>query len=361
MFVFDHADFDQHERIGFFHDQETGLKAIIAIHSTNLGPALGGCRMWDYQTEDEAVKDVLRLSRGMTYKAAIAGVPLGGGKSVIIGDSKKLKTPELMQAMGRAVQQMGGDYTIAEDVGMTVDDMVEIAKQTDYAVGLPAKEGEGGGDPSPTTAHGVFVGLKAAVKKALGKDTVQGLKVVIQGLGSVGYKFARHLHNEGAELYVTDINTESVNMAVDEFGATAIGLDEVYDMDADIYAPCALGGTLNDDTIERLKVRIVAGAANNQLAELRHAKVLQDKGILYTPDYVINAGGLITVFHERQARLGVKKYTTEAVLADTNKIFDTTMMVFERAEKDGITTAEAADRIAEDRFKKLKTMTDMAA
>ena len=361
MFVFEHADFDQHERIGFFHDQQTGLKAIIAIHNTNLGPALGGCRMWNYESEDEAVKDVLRLSRGMTYKAAVAGLPLGGGKSVIIGDAKKIKTADLMQAMGRAVQQMGGDYIIAEDVGTSVEDLVEVAKETNYAVGLPAKEGESGGDPSPITAYGVFVGLKAAVKKRLGLDSVKGLKVVVQGLGHVGYTLAKHLHDEGAELFVTDINTEAVNKAVSDLGATAVGLDDVYDVDADVYAPCALGGTLNDDTISRLKVKVVAGAANNQLAELRHCKMLQDKGILYAPDYVINAGGLINVYYEYQARLGKLKYNLDTVMADVEKIFDTTTMIFERAEKDGITIAEAADRIAEDRFNNAKPITDIAA
>lgn len=361
MFIFEHTEFDHHERVGVFHDQETGLKAIIAIHNTNLGPALGGCRMWDYASDEDAMTDVLRLSRGMTYKAAITGLALGGGKSVIIGDSRKIKTPELMQAMGRAVQQMGGDYVIAEDVGTSVEDLVQVATQTDYAVGLPATEGESGGDPSPITAYGVFLGLKAAVKKRLGKDDLSGVKVVVQGLGHVGYTLAKHLHEAGAVLFVTDINTEAVNKVVSEFGATSVGLDDVYDMDVDVYAPCALGATLNDETIPRLKVSVVAGAANNQLQTLDHGKLLKERGILYAPDYVINAGGVINVYYEYMARTGGQAYNLETVMAKVEDIYDTTMMIFDRAEQDHMTPAEAADRIAEDRFKKQNMIETKAA
>jgi leucine dehydrogenase len=351
MFVFDHKEFDEHERIGFFHDAETGLKAIIAIHNTNCGPALGGCRMWDYASEEEAVTDVLRLSRGMSYKAAITGLPLGGGKSVIIGDARKIKTPEMMRAMGRAVQQMGGDYIIAEDVSTSVEDMEKFAKETSFVVGLPAKQGSGSGDPSPLTAYGVFAGLKSAVKTRLDRTDLKGLTVAVQGLGQVGYNLCRHLHEEGAKLIVTDINTETIDKAVKEFGAVSVGLDEIYDVDADVYAPCALGATLNDDTLARLKVSVIAGAANNQLAESRHGDVIKDMNVLYAPDYVINAGGLINVWHEYQARTQGKAYDIDAVKKHIGEIAGTTGMIFKYAAQNDISTAAAADSIAEERFK----------
>lgn len=361
MFVFDHKEFDQHERVGFFHDAETGLKAIIAIHNTNCGPALGGCRMWDYENEQDAITDVLRLSRGMSYKAAITGLPLGGGKSVIIGDARKVKTAEMMRAMGRAVQQMGGDYIIAEDVSTSVDDMEQVATETSYVVGLPAQEGTGSGDPSPLTAYGVFVGLKSAVKNRLKRDDLKGLTVAVQGLGHVGYNLCRHLHEEGAKLFVTDIHAEVIDAAVKEFDAVAVGLDEIYDLDVDVYAPCALGATLNDDTISRLKVSVVAGAANNQLAEARHGDVLKDKNILYAPDYVINAGGLINVYYEYQARVHDAAYDQEKVIQHIGDIAKTTEMIFDHAHKKDISTAKAADQIAEERFKNKECAEDAAA
>lgn len=350
MFVFDHVEFDHHERIGFFNDAQTGLKAIIAIHNTNRGPALGGCRMWNYTTEEEALTDVLRLSRGMTYKAAITDLPLGGGKSVIIADAKTQKTPEMMRAMGRAVQQMGGDYITAEDVNTSVEDMLEISKETNHVVGLPAEEGQGGGDPSPLTAYGVFVGLKSAVKNRLNSD-LNGLTVAVQGLGHVGYNLCRHLHESGAKLIVTDINTDVLDKAREEFGAKVVGLNEIYDVDADVYAPCALGATLNDDTIPRLSMKVVAGAANNQLATAKHADILQDRGILYAPDYVINAGGLINVHYEHVARRQGGGYSSDEVYAHINKIGSTMEILCQMADRDSISTAKAADKLAEERFK----------
>ena len=350
MLVFDHVEFDNHEKVAFFHDAETGLKAIISLHNLNRGPALGGCRMWAYENDEEALTDVLRLSKGMTYKAAVAGLPLGGGKSVIIGDAKKIKTSELMQAMGRAVAQMGGNYIIAEDVNTNVSDMQEIAKNTNSVVGLPAQEGHGAGDPSPLTAYGVFVGLKAAVKHRLDRNDLKGLKVAVQGLGHVGYTLCRHLHEAGAKLIVTDINTDVLEKAKTEFGATVVGLDEIYDVDADVYAPCALGATLNDDTIPRLKVPVVAGAANNQLKTMKHAGMLKEHGILYAPDYVINAAGLINVYYEYVARRQGGGYEIDEVYTHIEKIADTLGQIFEIADSEDIATAQAADRLAEERF-----------
>lgn len=348
MSVFSHKEFDQHERVSYFHCPQTGLKAIIALHNTNLGPALGGCRMWAYDSDEEALRDVLRLSRGMTYKAAVAGLPLGGGKSVIIGDARKVKTPEMMRAMGKAVDSLGGRYIIAEDVGTTVDDLNQIATQTKHAVGV--SHGGHGGDPSPVTAYGVYVGLKAAVKNRLGTDDLRGLTVAVQGLGNVGYNLCRHLHKDGAKLFVTDVQTERVNMAVQEFGATAVGLNDIYDVPADVFAPCALGAILNDDTIPRIKAKVIAGAANNQLAEARHGDVLRSRNVLYAPDYVINAGGLINVYYEYVTRNTGKATDPAAVNAHVEKIGETVESIFRKAEKEGLSTALAADRLAEERF-----------
>lgn len=347
--VFRNPSFDNHEQVVFFYDEPTHLKAIIAIHNTNLGPALGGCRMWAYENEDMALEDVLRLSRGMTYKAAIAKLPLGGGKSVIIGDSRKVKTPQLMQAMGRAVDRLGGRYIIAEDVGTSVEDMVEVNKNTKHVVGLPAKGDAVGGDPSPVTAYGVFMGMKAAVKHRLGADSVGGLKVAVQGLGHVGYTLCKHLVEEGAKIFVTDVREDIVQKAVDELGATAVGLDDIYDLEVDVFAPCALGAVLNDKTIDRLKVAVVAGAANNQLSELRHGDILQERNVLYAPDYVINAGGLINVHYEHMARLS-GNVTQEEVMGHVEEIYNTTMDIFKRADAEKVATGVAADRIAEARF-----------
>lgn len=353
MSVFSHKEFEQHEQVSFFSCPKTGLKAIIAVHNTNLGPALGGCRMWAYENDEQALNDVLRLSRGMTYKSAITGLPLGGGKSVIIGDARKLKSAELMQAMGRAVDTFGGQYIIAEDVNTTVEDMNNIHKQTEHVVGI-SHDGKGSGDPSPTTAYGVYVGLKAAVRYRLNKNDLKGVKVAVQGLGNVGYNLCKLLNDDGAVLFVTDINNDRVQQAVTEFGATAVALNDIYDVEADVFAPCALGAILNDDTIKRLKVSVVAGAANNQLAEARHGQALADRKILYAPDYLINAGGIINVYYEYAARQPGKSYNRDEVMAHVNKIDETAAAIFKKAEQEGIPTSEAADRIAEQRFKDVK-------
>ncbi|MEI6417382.1 MAG: Glu/Leu/Phe/Val dehydrogenase dimerization domain-containing protein, partial [Verrucomicrobiota bacterium] len=280
MNFFNNSAFNKHEQVSFFYDQVTGLKAIVAIHNTNLGPALGGCRMWDYASDEDALYDVLRLSQGMTYKAALAGLPLGGGKSVIMGDPKKIKSEALIKSMGQAVESLGGKYIIAEDVGIGVEDMNQMSETCPYAMGV-LKNNEGSGDPSPVTAHGVFVGIKSAVQYRLQREDLRGVKVAVQGLGHVGMYLCQLLHEEGALLFVTDIDQEKVSYAVQQFGATAVGLDEIYDVDADIFSPCALGAAINDETIKRLKVKIVAGAANNQLAEVRHGQMLAEHNILY--------------------------------------------------------------------------------
>jgi leucine dehydrogenase len=347
MSVFSHPEFQQHEQVSFFQCAKTGLKAIIAVHNTNLGPALGGCRMWSYESDEQALRDVLRLSRGMTYKASITGLPLGGGKSVIIGDSKKNKTPDLMRAMGRAVETFGGRYIVAEDVGTTVDDMSHINSQTKHVVGIA----QGSGDPSPMTALGVYTGIKAAVRHRLHRSDLKGLKIAVQGLGNVGYNLCKLLAKDGAQLIVTDVQAEKVAQAVKEFGAVAVGLNDIYSQDVDVFAPCALGAILNDGTIKTLKAKIVAGAANNQLAEARHGDMLRDLKILYAPDYVINAGGLINVYYEYQSRSSGKAYDRAQVVAHVQKIDETSDSIFRRAEQDGISTSAAADRIAEQRFK----------
>lgn len=340
MSVFSSASFDAHEHVAFRHDAETGLKAIIAVHSTALGPALGGCRMWAYDSDDAAVTDVLRLSRGMTYKNALAGLPWGGGKSVIIGDAKTEKTPAMMRAMGRFVDSLSGMYTVAEDVGTTPEDMYEVAKHTDHVRGVKGV----GFDPSPGTAYGVFKGLDASVRRHLKAEDLSDIRVAIQGLGHVGYDLARHLHEAGAVLTVTDMDRAAVDRAVSEFGATAVGLDEIYDADVDVYAPCALGASLNDATIPRLKAKVVAGAANNQLSEDRHGDMLAERGILYAPDYVINAGGVIHIYHEGP------NFDKAATFAHIARIGETLGEVYDRARKDGVATHVAADRLALDRL-----------
>lgn len=348
MTVFTHPEFRNHEQIVFVSGESTGLKAIIAVHNTNLGPALGGCRMWNYAHEDEALTDVLRLSVGMTYKAAVADLPLGGGKSVIIGDSDRDKTPELMQAMGRAVERLGGRYIVAEDVGMKVTDMVEMARNTKHVVGLPTESGQAGGDPSPKTAYGVFLGLKAAVKHRLGAEDLGGLTVAVQGLGNVGYNLCRHLSGAGAKIVVTDVKEDKIAQARKEFGAEAVALADIYDVAADVFSPCALGAVINDDTLARLTCKVVAGAANNQLAEARHGAILKDRNILYTPDYVLNAGGLINVAYESPDI--VPDGTEEKVLKHIERIPGILEDIFQRAEKEDIATSVAADRVAEGKF-----------
>ncbi|MGH8461126.1 MAG: Glu/Leu/Phe/Val dehydrogenase dimerization domain-containing protein [Stenotrophobium sp.] len=349
MPVFSHVEFDAHEIVAFRNDAASGLRAIIAVHNTRLGKSLGGCRMWPYASEDEALTDVLRLSRGMTYKAALAGLPQGGGKSVIIGDPRNGKTPQLMQAMGRFVDTLNGAYIVAEDSGTSVADMREMARYTRHVGGLAdatALAAGRSGDPSPATALGVFIGLKATVKAALGRDDLRGLKVAIQGVGNVGYRLAAHLHEAGARLWVTDVHAPAVERCVLEFGAVASGMDEIYDLDADVFAPCALGATLNSVTIPRLRVRAIAGAANNQLARPEHGVALMQRDILYAPDYCINAGGIIDIHYEGPG------YDEQTVHAHLRRIGGTLGEIYARAKSEKRPTGEIADRMAEERFRK---------
>ncbi len=291
-------DFDNHEVVHFIDTEECGLKAIICVHSTHLGPAAGGARFWHYEDEGAALTDALRLSRGMSYKNAMAGLPLGGGKSVILADPERTKTPELLHAFGKAVDQLCGRYVTAEDVGMSVRDMIEVARSTSYVAGLPNTQGDVGGDPGPHTALGVFLGLKAAVKRALGKDTLEGLHIAMQGAGSVASGVSYHAAAEGARLSIADVDDEKAQQLADAVGGTIVSPDEILGLEADVLSPNALGAILNSTTIPALKVPIVAGAANNQLARPEDGQALAARGILYAPDYVINAGGIINVCTE---------------------------------------------------------------
>lgn len=347
MAVFSLSDFADHEQVVFCSDDKSGLKAIIAVHNSNLGPALGGCRMWPYANEEEAVRDVLRLSRGMTYKSAMANLKLGGGKSVIIGNPRTQKTPELLAAFARALENLNGRYIAAEDSGTSVADMKYMTQFTQHVAGIhdkPTEDGTRSGDPSPATAFGTFIGVKAAVREKLGRDSLEGLKIAVQGVGNVGFDLAQQLHAAGAKLWVTDIHKDSLARAEAELGATVVAPEEIFGLDVDVFAPCALGAVLNDQTIPQLKARIVAGASNNQLAEARHGVELMKRGILYAPDYVINAGGIIDVYHER---IG---FNRAALIAHVEGIYDNLLEIFERARKEERPTGEVADAIAEERF-----------
>ncbi len=339
--VFDQVEAMGHEQIVFCHDKEIGLKAIIALHDTTLGPAMGGTRMWHYTNEAEALTDVLRLSRGMTFKSAVAGLNIGGGKAVIIGDAKTQKNEPLMRRFGKFVDSLGGRYCTAEDVNMTTQDMEWIHMETPYVTGLPQNMG-GSGDPSPVTAFGVYMGIKAAAKRVYGNDSLEGKKVVVQGVGHVGEYLVAHLTKENAKVYVTDLYEDKVDQIVQQYKAVAIPMNSVYDIDADIYAPCALGATLNDKTIVDLKCAIVAGGANNQLADERvHGQKLIDRGILYAPDFLINSGGITNVYNEHTGN-----YNRERVMGQVEKIYDRLLEVWDLAEKDGISPQEAAMKIA---------------
>ena len=340
MAVFNQAEFDNHEQVVFCSDEESGLKAIIAVHNTNLGPAVGGCRMWDYANDDDAVYDVLRLAKGMTYKNAVARLPFGGGKSVIIGNAKEIKSEQLFRAFGRKLEGLGGSYYCAEDVNITCDDVALMNKETNYVLGLEGKSG----NPSPFTAYGTFLGIKAALHHQRGHQNFAGIKVAVQGLGSVAYALCKYLSDAGAELFVTDINQDAIERVVNDFNATAVGIDEIYDLDVDVYAPCALGATINDLTIPRLKATIIAGCANNQLAESRHGEVIREKGILYAPDYVINAGGIINVYYETAP----EGYSKAASNKHVEVIFDTLTEIFARSEKEQKSTHLIADELAQE-------------
>ncbi|NJP37621.1 branched-chain amino acid dehydrogenase [Alkalicoccus luteus] len=343
MKLFTYMEEYDYEQVVVCQDKESGLKAIIAIHDTTLGPALGGTRMWTYATEEAAFEDALRLAKGMTYKNAAAGLNLGGGKTVIIGDPKKDKNEAMFRAFGRFIQGLNGRYITAEDVGTTVEDMDLVYSETDYVTGVSPAFGSSG-NPSPVTAYGVYVGMKAAAKKAFGTDSLKGKTVAVQGIGNVAYNMCRYLHEEGASLIVTDINQDSVQRAVQEFGATAVDVNDIYDVDADIYSPCALGATINDDTLSRLKAGVIAGAANNQLLENRHGDLLQEKGIVYAPDYVINSGGVINVADEL---LG---YNRDRAMKKVETIYDSIEKIFAISERDDIPTYAAANRLAEERI-----------
>lgn len=335
---------NNHEQIVFCNDNETGLKAIVAIHNTVLGPSLGGTRMWAYNNEMEALTDALRLSRGMTYKSSLAGLNLGGGKAVIIGDSKTQKNEALMRRFGKFINGLSGKYITAEDVGITTKDMEYIKMETDFVTGLPENMG-GSGDPSPVTAYGVYLSMKASVHEKFGNDSLAGKKIVVQGIGNVGESLVKYLVKDGAKVYINDINETRLKAVVKETGAEVIAADKLYDLDMDIYAPCALGATVNTDTLNRLKCSIICGSANNQLAiEDVHGKMVIDKGILYAPDFVVNAGGIINVYYELEG------YNRERALAHAEKIYQTTLNIFKVAKEQNIPTYMAANRLAEKRI-----------
>jgi leucine dehydrogenase len=334
-----------HEQVVFCNDSATGLKAIIAIHNTTLGPALGGTRMWNYTNEQEALTDVLRLSRGMTFKAAISGVNLGGGKAVIIGDAKTMKTEAFLRRFGKFVNSLNGKYITAEDVNMKTSDMEYISMETSHVTGLPESMG-GGGDPSPVTAYGVYMGMKAAAKKTFGTERLEGRKIAVQGIGQVGYHLVELLVKENAKVFITDLAEERVKNLAHEFGVTGVDQASIYDIDMDIFAPCALGASLNDDTIPRLKCAMIAGAANNQLKdEIKNGYMLVDSNITFAPDFLINAGGLINVYNEFTGR-----YNRSRVMEQTEKIFSTCLQVLNAAETAGISSQEAATQWAEKRI-----------
>lgn len=342
--LFERIQSREHEQIVFCSEPQIGLKAIIAIHDTTLGPALGGVRMWNYNNEQEALRDVLRLSRGMTYKAAISGLNLGGGKAVIIGNPKTEKSEALFRAFGRYVDGLAGRYITAEDVGIDVQDMEWVHMETKYVTGIPHYLG-GGGDPSPVTAYGVYMGMKACSQKAYGTDSLSGRKIAIQGAGHVSSHLADYLTRENAELYISDIDEEKVQEVAERTGATVVEPDEIYGLDVDIFSPCALGGIINDNTISEFKCDIIAGAANNVLdQEERHGQMLWDAGILYAPDYVINAGGLINVFCELEG------YHEDRAYKQASRIYNTIYDILNYAEENETLTFQASNVLAEKRI-----------
>lgn len=346
MNKFDYMSKYGYEQLVYFYDKETGLKGITCIHDTTLGPALGGTRLWNYATEEDAVTDVLRLARGMSYKNAAAGLNLGGGKTVLIGDASKVKSEAYWRAFGRYVQSLNGRYITAEDVNTNVDDMDYVMMETDYVTGLRKTSG----DPSPFTAYGVYCGMKATCKEKFGTDSLKGLKIAVQGVGHVGYYLVKHLFEEGAEIIICDIKQANIDNVTKDFKVTVVAPEEIYGVECDVYAPCALGATVNDDTIPQFKCKVIAGAANNVLKEERHANILEEKGILYAPDYVINAGGVINVYQE------ILGYDRDEALNKTQKIYDRLLEVYKIAKEEGITTAKAADRMAENRINTMKNV-----
>ncbi|MFC4699856.1 Glu/Leu/Phe/Val dehydrogenase dimerization domain-containing protein [Glaciecola siphonariae] len=348
MSLFEHPDFDQHEQVSFFHDPKTGLKALIAVHNTHLGPSLGGCRMWPYASSEEALTDVLRLSKGMTYKAAVAGLPQGGGKAVIIGNPRADKTQELMYAMGRSVDTFKGQYIIAEDSGISVQDLQYMASESHHVAGTSAKFAYDGtpadGNPAPSTAYGVFMGIQAAVKHATGQS-LEGKTVAIQGVGHVGLRLARHLKNAGANLIVADIFNEGLEVAKNELGATVIDPQQIHAAKADVFAPCAMGGAINPKSLPEIRAAIVAGAANNQLSSPQMGEALFARDILYVPDYVINAGGIIDIYHQRN------ESSAHAMRMQIEQIGQTISEILNRARDQNCPTEQVADQIAEEKFR----------
>lgn len=339
--MFDKPAFAGHESVHHFFDANTGLKAIIAVHSTALGPAAGGCRMWNYATADEAFVDALRLSEGMSYKNAMAGLPLGGGKAVIWGNSKTDKTPELFRALGRAIATLNGKYWSAEDVGVSVHDMAYAAEETKYVAGLPGKSG----DPSPVTAKGVFLGIKASALRAFGSDDLNGKHVAVQGVGHVGAYVCGHLAKAGAKLTITDVNAEALAQVAKDTGACVVAPGEIYDVAADIFSPNALGAIINPDTLPRLKVKVIAGGANNQLATPDMGEKVMERGILYAPDYVINGGGIINVAAEIAGA-----YDVTWVDEKVSRLMETLGQVLDQAQREGRATNRVADAIARQRI-----------
>jgi leucine dehydrogenase len=339
-----------HEEVVFFSDPSCNLKAVVAIHNTTLGPALGGTRMWNYKSTEEAVEDVLRLSRGMTYKAAISGLNLGGGKAVIIGDPTKDKSEALFRAFGRFIESLNGRYITAEDVNTNVDDMEHIFTETANVTGVAEING-GSGNPSPWTARGVYRGMEASALKVFGDKSLKGKVIALQGAGSVGTHLGRYLFEAGAKVYFTDMNETNIARFKEAVpNSELVSLNDIYDVKADIYAPCALGATINDQTIDRLKVKIIAGAANNQLAENRHGDMLKEKGILYAPDYLINAGGLMNVSIEFEG------WSAEKSTKMVDKIFDTTLRIFKMSDEQNIPVYKATDLMAEQRIDSIKNI-----
>ncbi|MBG6061282.1 leucine dehydrogenase [Flavobacterium sp. CG_9.1] len=346
--VFGQLSFDDHEQIVFCNDKDTGLKAIIGIHNSVMGPALGGTRMYNYANEWEALNDVLRLSRGMTFKAAITGLNIGGGKAVIIGDAKTQKTPELMRKFGEFVHSLSGRYITAEDVGMETADMDIVRDVTPYVTGISESRG-GSGNPSPITAYGVYLGMKAAAKQQFGSDVLSGKKVLVQGIGHVGETLVDYLTKEGAIVTIADINEEKLNEVGTKYNAEIFRGEDLYSADVDIYAPCAMGATLNDATVYKIKAKVIAGAANNQLADENvHGAILQERGILYAPDFLINAGGIINVYAE------LAHYDKAEIMRKTENIYNTTLEIFDFALANKITPHHAALTIAQNRINQRK-------
>ena len=343
MNIFETIDKTEHEEVIFCHNKDAGLKAIIAIHNTILGPALGGLRMYHYATEEQALTDVLRLSRGMTYKAAVSGLNLGGGKSIIIGDPKTDKSETLFRSFGRFIDSLGGRYITAEDVGIDVNDMEYVFQETENVVGVHQMHG-GSGDPSPFTALGTLQSIKASLEKKHGNQNIGDYSYAIQGVGHVGIELVKLIHAEGGKMFVTDVNQEALKICEEQYGCEVVGLDEIYEVDADVYCPCALGATVNDKTIDKFKFDIVCGSANNQLAETRHGDELEKRGIIYAPDYAVNAGGLMNVSIELEG------YNRERALRMTRNIYYNIMNIFKIAERDNIPTWKAADRMGEERI-----------